>query len=270
MCLISASIVLYKPDIEVLLVISNFLNTDFPVKLYLIDNSPTDEFKNLLVSDDRLEYIFNCKNIGYGQAHNIGIFKSISMGFKYHLVMNPDITFNNGLIEDIFSYMENNSDVGQLMPMVLYKNGETQKLCKLLPTPFDLLGRRFFKNTSWAKKLNDRYELNKFSYNKVLNTPCLSGCFMFLRNEVLEKVGGFDARFFMYLEDYDLTRRIHSRAKTIFYPYGQVFHGFKKESYYNPILLKYHIFSAVNYFNKWGWFLDPLRRRYNREVLSQL
>nr|WP_028950943.1 hypothetical protein [Sulfurihydrogenibium subterraneum] len=60
------------------------------------------------------------------------------------------------------------------------------------------------------------YELRFTGYNKIMEVPYLSGCFMFIRTKVLEKVGLFDERFFMYLEDTELSRRIHKVSKTIF------------------------------------------------------
>lgn len=81
---------------------------------------------------------------------------------------------------------------------------------------------------------------------------------MFLRCSSLKDVGFFDENFFMYLEDTDLNRRIHSKYKTIFYPYVEIVHEYAKESYINKKLLKYHIQSAIYYFNKWGL----IKRKY--------
>jgi GT2 family glycosyltransferase len=92
---------------------------------------------------------------------------------------------------------------------------------------------------------------------------------MFFRVLVLREVGGFDERFFMYLEDYDLTRRVHKVARTVLYPEVSVFHGFKKESYSNLQTLKYHIRSAIKYFNKWGWFIDREREMFNKKVIKE-
>jgi GT2 family glycosyltransferase len=86
----------------------------------------------------------------------------------------------------------------------------------------------------------------------------------------LKEVGGFDTRFFMYLEDFDLTRRIHRISRTIFYPDVSVIHEFNKGSYSNFTLLWRHIVSAVKYFFKWGWILDEERKKFNEKVLSQL
>jgi GT2 family glycosyltransferase len=267
---ISCSIVLYNNNVaDIKKTIRCILESNLKIKLFLIDNSETDKLRNI-VTDYEVEYIFNGENVGYGPGHNIAVRKSLQIGVKYHLVMNPDITFGAGTLDAIYDYMEHSADVGSLMPKVHYADGSIQQLCKLLPTPFDLLGRRFFSNSAWARKRNKRYELHDFEYDHILNTPCLSGCFMFLRTSILEKSGLFDPRYFMYLEDYDLNRRINRYAKTIFFPDATIIHGHAKESYKNGKLLKIHIKSAIKYFNKWGWFIDKDRSRLNNKVLESI
>ena len=79
---------------------------------------------------------------------------------------------------------------------------------------------------------NERYELRHSGYNKIMNPPCLSGCFMFMRLSTLKENNlFFDERFFMYCEDFDLMRRIHRVAKTVYYPNVTVVHNHAKESY---------------------------------------
>ncbi len=96
---INASIVLYHNKKEQLIkVINSFLNTSIKVKLYLVDNSSNDDLKELKNLDNRIEYIFNNANLGYGTAHNIAMRKSISDGVPYHLVLNPDIYFESGVL----------------------------------------------------------------------------------------------------------------------------------------------------------------------------
>ena len=268
---ISASIVLYHNKKEqVKKAIDSFLNTELEAKLYLVDNSETDELKELAVDDERIKYIFNNANLGYGTAHNIAMRKSIDASTPYHLVLNPDIYFKKGVLESLYAYMEQNKDVGNIMPKILYPNSELQYLCKLLPSPFDLIFRRFIPLKNYKEKHNQRYELRYSGYNSIMNVPALSGCFMFLRTASLKEVGLFDERFFMYLEDVDLNRRIHERYKTIFYPDAEVYHEYAKDSYKNRKLLTYHIRSAFSYFNKWGWIMDYGRRIINNKVLKKL
>ena len=268
---ITASIVLYHNKKEQLLkVIKSFLNTDLKVKLYLVDNSSNDDLKELEKIDERVEYIFNNVNLGYGRAHNIAMEKSVEDDVLYHIVLNPDIYFESGVLEKLFDYMEKNSEIGNVLPKVLYPYGEVQHLCKLLPTPTDLILRRFIPSKNWKEKRNDLYELRFSGYEKVMSVPSLSGCFMFLRVSALKEVGLFDESIFMYLEDVDLNRRLHAKYKTIFYPEVSIVHEYAKESYKSKKLLMFHIQSAVYYFNKWGWFFDKQRDEINQKCLSDL
>lgn len=294
---LNASIVLYHNNKNLILkAISSFLNTDLAVKLYLIDNSSNDNLRELQNIDERIEYIFTGANLGYGKAHNIAMQKSIDAGeqyllamnpgklqkrhmftsnasfgnSKYHLLLNPDIYFDIGTIEKLYEFMERNPDVGMVMPKILYPDGSLQYLCKLLPSPFELIFRRFLPFKNFNEKRNYIYELRFSEHEKIMEVPSLSGCFMFIRTEVLKKVGLFDERYFMYLEDIDLSRRIHKKNRIIYYPDTVVYHEYEKGSYKNIICLRYHLESAVKYFNKWGWFFDRERKELNRRTLERL
>ncbi|MEK6780176.1 MAG: glycosyltransferase [Bacteroidota bacterium] len=259
---VTASIVLFKNGkMELVKAIECFLSVNLKTKLYLVDNSPTDELGEI-VKDSRVEYIFNDRNLGFGKAHNI-VLKRILKISKYHLILNPDVYFELGLIEELVEFLNLEKGVGQVMPKVLYPNGEIQYTGKLLPTPLDLIARRFLSFIKIFVKMDELYVLRESGYNKLMNVPQLSGCFMLLRTETVRKVGLFDERYFMYTEDIDMTRRIHSHYNTIYYPYRCIFHGFEKGSYKNAKLLGYHIRSAFRYFNKWGWFWDSERTFFN-------
>lgn len=236
-------------------------------KIYLIDNSPINDL-NVLVKDYDIEYIHMPQNLGYGAAHNVAIKKSIEDKVKYHVVVNPDIRLDNGVLSKLVSYMEENLDVGLVMPDIRYPDGSRQHLCKLLPTPISLFSRRFLPKAI-SNKFDRKYNLLDIDYSQEMNVPLLSGCFMFLRTSVLADVGMFDPRFFMYLEDFDLVRRIHAKYKTIFLPSVKVTHEYAKGSYKNRKLMIYHIKSAVKYFNKYGWILDFHRRKINQRFLAK-
>jgi GT2 family glycosyltransferase len=261
------SIVLYKPDVAKLSrALDSIEKTTLNYKLMLVDNSPTDDMR-VLQSRRNVEYLFNNANLGFGKAHNIAMRRSIAEA-RYHLVLNPDIYFDEGILEKIFLYMEQHPDVGQVMPKILYPSGEIQRLCKLLPAPADLFLRRFFPWWPGAEKRNANYELQGSGYDKIMNIPYLSGCFMFLRSSSLADVGLFDERIFMYIEDADLTRRVHYKYKTLFYPETVVYHYYHKGSYKNFRLMWYNIHGAMIYFTKWGWFFDKDRKKINQQVLD--
>lgn len=271
--LVTASIVCYNNDKEMLLAaINSFLysKTDFPVFLYLIDNSPTDGLKTL-ISHPMVEYFFNPTNPGFGAAHNIAIKKAIKAGSHYHLVLNPDVYFDENVIQNLHSYMEDHVDIGNILPKVLYPDGEIQYLAKLLPTPYDWIGRRFNPFKEMVEKRNQLFELKFTGYNKVMDVPYLSGCFMFLRVKTLLKVGLFDDNIFMYGEETDLCRRIIGAGfRTVFYPKEVIYHHFEKGSHKSWRLTKIGMQSAIYYFNKWGWIFDNERKRINNRTLKSL
>jgi hypothetical protein len=238
-------------------------------KIYVIDNSKVPLGDKVFNYDDQVVYFFNGENIGYGRAHNRVMKESIGNS-KYHLVLNPDVYFLNGCIEKLYYFMEQNQNVGLLMPKVLNPDGSIQYLCKLLPKPLDLILRRFLPLGKIVDNRNKFYELRFTGYNSLMEVPYLSGCFMFIRTEVLAQVGLFDERFFMYLEDTDLSRRIHGHFRTVYYPGASIYHEYEKGSYKSIKLMMYHIVSAIKYFNKWGWFFDRERREINRRTLEKL
>ncbi|HEX8462168.1 MAG TPA: glycosyltransferase family 2 protein [Segetibacter sp.] len=268
--LISCSIVLYKPDITIRKTINAFLNTTLPVKLYLIDNSPTDKLRidlGKFLENNKVEYIFNNANIGFGAGHNIALRRTINNS-AYHLVLNPDVTFNTGVLESLLKYMDENTNVGLVIPKVYHEDGKTQYVCKLLPAPIDLISRRFLP-ANFFRSRRLRFELRQMPDDVEFEAPYIHGCFMFLRTEALKKVGLFDERFFMYPDDIDLTRRMYKKYKTMCYPKVSIVHKHEKGSYKDVSLLWIHIVNMIKYFNKWGWFFDKERREINNKILSQ-
>jgi GT2 family glycosyltransferase len=266
---ITASIVVYKNDLEILSrAVESFLASTTDSQLYLIDNSPTDECRKHFIHP-RVEYIFNNKNVGFGAGHNIALKKVLSNGNSaYHIILNPDVYFEVGAVSKLYAFMESDKQVGLITPKVLYPDGRLQPLCKLLPSPFTLFSRRFLQfNPFWINRLNHWYEMRFTGYDKVMEVPFLSGCFMFLRVDSLRQVGLFDERIFLYTEDTDLTRRIHKHYRTIFFPEAVIYHYNQRGSYKSVVILAYHIFSAIKYFNKWGWFNDSEREDINQRIL---
>jgi GT2 family glycosyltransferase len=269
--LLSVSLVMYCNDIDELsTAIKSALRSNLVGKVYLIDNSPTDSLKILCKLDlNRVVYLFQDNNLGFGRAHNIGIRLSQKEGFIYHLILNPDIEFQGNVLEQLYQYMESNNKCGMVSPKVFYKNGDLQYLCKMLPSAFEMFGKRLpFKSVQ--DRINTRLELHNFDYNHIMNIPYLSGCFMFCRVSSFEKAGLFDDRYFMYMEDLDLSRSFHKYYETIFYPEVNVTHGFRSESRVNKKLLIALIVSAIKYFNKYGWFFDSERKMINIKLLKRL
>lgn len=262
--MLNVSIVTYCPDWqgEVLPLVEELQKVQALHRVYVVDNSP--EPFAIRVSD-RVQYIHTGKNLGYGKAHNIAIRESIYDQVPLHLVMNSDILVKAEDIDTLCAFVLSQPAVGQLMPRVVNPQGELQHLCKLLPTPLDVFGRRFLP-TVWMRKRNARYELHDADYSRPMNVPYLSGCFMLLRTEAVQKARLFDERYFMYPEDIDLTRTIHRDYLTLYYPAITIVHNHKKASYQSWRMLWVHIVNMCRYFNKWGWLFDAERRQFNTET----
>ena len=270
--MITASIVLYNTDVSQLRSAINSYAPSAERILYLVDNSEQEfDLKKLDMDLTHIRYIFNNKNLGYGAGHNIALHNALVDDAQYHAVLNPDIRFEPKVLDALASFMSQHSDTVYMLPKVIYPNGKLQYLCKLLPTPVDLFVRRFLPACTFSNNINDRYVLKNSGYNKIINPPCLSGCFMFLQLNAIKKNSiFFDDRFFMYLEDFDLIRRLHRVGKTIFYPYVTIIHDHARDSYTSKKMLKLHIISAIKYFNKYGWFFDKERRKMNAQILKEI
>lgn len=262
----NVSIVLYNNKFdEVKALVSSLRSNPTVKRIFLIDNSKTrdDDYLGLDVT-----YVFNDINLGYGRGHNIALRQTLYDKMSpIHIVMNADVHLEPEIIDNIVAYMCQHTDVAMLMPKVYYPNNKIQYLCRLLPTPIDLFGRRFLPKRFMRRRV-ERLEMRHTDYNKIIEVPHISGCFMTIRTEVLEKSGLFDERFFLYLEDVDLTRRISKWGKTIFYPKVHIVHKHNRGSYNSFKLLIRHITSAYKYFRKWGFFSDKEREVINRKIFD--
>ena len=266
--MLNVSIVLYRPnwsqvtDLTQVILQSGKVN-----RIYWIDNSPILTPTPPCPSS-KVIYQHTGKNIGYGAAHNIAIRESIYDDVPFHLVVNPDIILTQEALEVMLQFMAQHPEIGSLMPKVVYPNGELQRLCKLLPSPMDVFGRRFLPKR-WMRRRNQQYEMHASGYDKLMNVPYLSGCFMLLRTKAIQQARLFDERFFMYPEDMDLTRRIHRDYLTVFFPHATIIHNHEKASYKSLKMLWIHIVNMCRYFNKWGWFCDKERNLFNQTAIRE-
>lgn len=266
---IAVSLVIYNNSLsEISQVLRPLVQSESVRQITVVDNSPLpNETLRSTVESYGGEYIYIGRNIGFGAGHNLALKKHLGKA-KYQLVINPDITFESNVLNSLYCFMDQHPNVGLVMPRILYPDGSEQRLCKQLPSPLDLVARRFLGK--WGSSLlasqRARYELRHLDMERIRQVPCLSGCFMFLRSSVLREIGFFDERYFMYMEDFDLCRRIGAEYRTVYYPKVYVTHCYGKGSYISPRLLIYHLQSGFRYFQKWGWIFDSERKELNKRT----
>lgn len=267
--MITISIVTYKTDTEELKQCFSSLSSKLVKTIYVVDNSNQSYLADFCKAYDNVVYI-GSENVGYGAGHNQALRRIMKdKDACFHLVLNSDVYFEPSILDQLVKYMEAHPEVAQIQPNVIYPNGEEQYTCRLLPTPVDLIFRRFLP-ARLGEKINNRYTLKFWDHKKEANIPYHQGSFMFFRTKCFEKVGLFDERFFMYPEDIDITRRMHKHYRTMFWPGVTIVHAHRAASYKSKKMLKIHMENMVRYFNKWGWIFDKERAEWNRELLKTL
>lgn len=266
--MITVSIVTYKTNLGELSKCLQSLISSLVSQIYIVDNSNERYIADFCQQYPNVIYI-GSENVGYGAGHNQALRQVLNSGGKYHLILNSDVYFEPSVLEFLAAYMDAHTDVAQVQPNVVYPDGEQQYTCRLLPTPANLIFRRFLPKRM-VENMNIRYQLKFDDHKKEMNVPYHQGSFMFFRLECFKKVGLFDERFFMYPEDIDITRRMHRWYRTMFVPSVTIVHAHRAASYKSKKMLKIHMVNMIKYFNKWGWIVDKERSAWNRKLLEEL
>ena len=192
-------------------------NYPFEVEILLVDNASPDGSGEKLKTHfkDKIKFIQSPKNNGFAAGNNQAL--EIASG-KYQLLLNSDTIVWQYTLENIYNYMEKNTDVGACGCRVLLKSGELDKACKRsFPNVKNSFFRLFHIPT---KSKDDNYNLTNLADDEVYEIDCLTGAFMFIRKDALDEVGFLDDTFFMYGEDIDLCFRIKKAGWKIIY-YGK-------------------------------------------------
>ncbi len=272
MKMVTFSLVVYKETLDDLVkVVNSLLLYTFEKVIYVVDNSPTSEAHELEQLDTCVVYTHFPQNLGFGKAHNWAIRKAMKQGSHYHFVVNPDVYYETDVVAPMLTYFEKHPEVGEMMPKILYPNGRHQYLPKLMPTPLMLAQRRTSKLMPFLrKKWMKKFEMRDMRDDTIYEIGHVTGSFSAFRMKALVDCGLYDERFFMYFEDTDISRRIHQKYKTLYFPLVSIVHNYRNGATKSPKLFFTFICSLVKFFNKWGWLHDEERKRCNQQFLSQL
>ncbi len=248
---LSACIVVYNSGLRMLRTVQCFQDSTIELELHVVDNAPGGTLgEHLAWQCPGALYYPQPKNLGYGAANNVVL---PNLKSEYHLVCNPDVVFDEHLLEYMVQYMDQNPDCIILTPKALNPDGTEQFLPKLTPSVRYLLGGRLEKLGEPFRSWRAAYTLADLDVTGPTDVEFATGCFLLIRTHALRQMGGFDPRFFLYHEDSDLSRRALEMGKIVYHPEMCITHDWQRRSSRDADLAMAHIRSTFKYFNKWGW-----------------
>ena len=232
------------------------------IPVYLIDNSELSEFsladfegyqRQAGQLGVELRLLHGHGNVGYGAAHNL-IINNLDAGF--HLMLNPDVVLDNQFLAVGINYLIDNDDVALAVPMVSHANSERQFLCKRYPSVLTLFVRGFLPRNLhklFTKRLAS-YEMRDLHDDQInKDIPIGSGCCMLSRSTALKAVNGFDERYFLYFEDFDLSLRIRQQGRIAYLPTMKIIHGGGYAARKGFSHIRMFVRSAIRFFSIHGW-----------------
>lgn len=231
MCKISIVIVNYnvKYFLEQCLLSIVKSNLPFPIEIFVVDNASSDNsVEYLRAKFPDVKYIENKKNYGFSTANNMAIMQAKG---DYILLLNPDTVVGENVLANVTDYLDKNPTIGACGVKMINGKGEFLVESKRgFPTPWASFCKifglsRLFPHTT----LFDSYNLGFLDKDKPHPIMILSGAFMFMRREAVEKAGLLDETFFMYGEDIDLSYRITQSGFINYYLPETIIH-YKGES----------------------------------------
>ncbi|MBL4652123.1 MAG: glycosyltransferase [Flavobacteriales bacterium] len=199
-------------------------------EVFVVDNNSMDGSCDMVRANfPNVKLIESKENLGFSKGNNLAINKANG---KYILLLNPDTLVEEVTFTKVIEYMDSNSDVGGLGVKIVDGKGRFLPESKRgLPTPevafYKIFGLAALFPTS---RRFGAYHLTYLDKNKTHEIDILSGAFMLMRKETLDKVGLLDESFFMYGEDIDLSYRIQEGGyKNVYFPETKIIH-YKGES----------------------------------------
>jgi hypothetical protein len=190
-------------------------------EVFIIDNASKDNSAEILRSEyPNITLIENKLNVGFGRANNQAL---PFINSRYVLLLNTDAFVEQDTISKTVKYMDAHPNCGILGVRLLGSDGELQPSCRFFPTPWSIFINRtgihrLFKNMKTIDEMN-------WDHASVRDCDWVPGCYYLVRKEVIDQVGLFDPRYFLYSEEMDhcfATKR--AGWDVTYFPYTSVVH----------------------------------------------
>lgn len=214
-------------------------------EIIIRDNNSSDNTVNQIKQYDNIKLYVGESNIGFAAGMN---YLSRQTSGEYLYLLNPDCECPVDMLEKIYEFALSNP--GVISPAFIYPDGTPQLSARhLLSYKNVLFSRKSPLHKMGFSKIDSAGYLNPASRSKV---PAVSATALFIRNDLFREIGGFDERFFLYLEDIDLCFRLNKNNIDIWYlPDVKLKHIQGASSAKTSFkLLYYHHISMFKYFTK--------------------
>lgn len=187
-------------------------------EIIVLDNASEDnsvrKIENLQVRHTNLKLMISDENLGFSKGNNKAAREAVG---KYLLFLNSDIIVRNLAIDKLLQYKINKKDIGFLGGKLFNEDGSKQPSCGPFYSLPVVFGALFLKGDYWG--------LTRYSPNKIKTVDWVSGACILTEKEIFYKVGKFDEKIFMYMEEIDLLFRAKKIGyQTVFYPEAAFIH----------------------------------------------
>lgn len=188
-------------------------------EIILVDNASTDGSKEFFSKDNRVTYIYNNENIGFGRANNIGFQKACGRNI---LLLNTDTLLINNAIKVMSDFLDSNEKAGACGGNLFSSdNYPLHSFRRAAPLFFELntLTGGIPAKIRFGKNTEHNYSKRELRVNTIV------GADLMIKKHVLEKTGYFDDRFFMYCEEMELCHRIRKAGYVLYaIPNAKIIH----------------------------------------------
>ncbi len=204
-------------------------------EVIVVDNASNDGTTEAVENGfPDITIIANTENLGFGAANNQGI--KISKG-QYILFLNPDTIIHKDSLDMLIAFLDNNDDIGICGPQLLYEDGTVQPSARCFPDFLSALDRHtIFRSFKIFWKQHKKYMMFDFDFDKQMDVDQIMGAALITRRSIIEQLGEFDERFYMYYEEVDFCYRVKKAGwRIVFTPDTVITHLAGRSSSQIPI-----------------------------------
>jgi len=202
---------------------------DFKLETIVVNNNPKEDLKDLEKKFGDFIFLETRNNLGFAGGNNAGIRRALEEGADWVFVVNNDTIFDKDLVVQLFKAGEKDEKVGILSPKIYFAPGYEFHRERYKPNERGKVIWYAGGVMDWQNLLASHRgvdEVDKGQYDEQTETSFISGCAMFIKREVFEKIGLLDERYFLYLEDNDFCQRAKRAGfKLLYVPKAKLWHA---------------------------------------------